>query len=92
MRKSSYLCTRKKAKASTSPLNGAIAQLVEHRTENPCVTGSNPVGTTLRKKQLRHHVTASFFYLRTRCERFANDNNLHNTTYRSLDLWQVFLY
>ena len=25
---------------------GAIAQLVEHRTENPCVTGSNPVGTT----------------------------------------------
>ena len=68
MRKSSYLCTRKKAKASTSLLcrhsffascervchpqisNGAIAQLVEHRTENPCVTGSNPVGTTQRKQ------------------------------------------
>ena len=30
--------------------NGAIAQLVEHRTENPCVTGSNPVGTTQRKQ------------------------------------------
>ena len=29
-----------------SNLQGAIAQLVEHRTENPCVTGSNPVGTT----------------------------------------------
>ena len=28
---------------------GAIAQLVEQRTENPCVTGSIPVGTT--KKQ-----------------------------------------
>ena len=31
------------------PLNnndGAIAQLVEQRTENPCVTGSIPVGTT----------------------------------------------
>lgn len=26
--------------------NGAIAQLVEHRTENPCVPGSNPGGTT----------------------------------------------
>ena len=28
---------------------GAIAQLVEQRTENPCVTGSNPVGTTVKK-------------------------------------------
>ena len=27
-------------------LYGAIAQLVEQRTENPCVTGSIPVGTT----------------------------------------------
>ena len=28
--------------------HGAIAQLVEQRTENPCVTGSIPVGTTKR--------------------------------------------
>gem|GEM_PF-1359930 len=27
-------------------LGGAIAQLVEQRTENPCVAGSNPAGTT----------------------------------------------
>ena len=27
--------------------NGAIAQLVEQRTENPCVPGSIPGGTTL---------------------------------------------
>ena len=27
---------------------GAIAQLVEQRTENPCVPGSIPGGTTLR--------------------------------------------
>ncbi len=27
-------------------MQGAIAQLVEQRTENPCVTGSIPVGTT----------------------------------------------
>ena len=34
---------------SATDLNyGAIAQLVEQRTENPCVTGSIPVGTTLK--------------------------------------------
>ena len=33
-----YLCTRK--------WDGAIAQLVEQRTENPCVPGSIPGGTT----------------------------------------------
>ena len=40
---------------------GAIAQLVEHRTENPCVTGSNPVGTT---KDLQSHndFWRSFFF------------------------------
>ena len=27
-------------------VEGAIAQLVEQRTENPCVAGSNPAGTT----------------------------------------------
>ena len=30
--------------------NGAIAQLVEQRTENPCVPGSIPGGTTFRKQ------------------------------------------
>ena len=29
--------------------NGAIAQLVEQRTENPCVPGSIPGGTTQTK-------------------------------------------
>ncbi len=29
-----------------SKTNGAIAQSVEQRTENPCVPGSNPGGTT----------------------------------------------
>ena len=28
--------------------NGAIAQLVEQRTENPCVPGSIPGGTTTK--------------------------------------------
>ena len=31
---------------------GAIAQLVEQRTENPCVPGSNPGGTTTKDSQI----------------------------------------
>ena len=38
-----YLCNRK------SKTIGAIAQLVEQRTENPCVPGSIPGGTTIKK-------------------------------------------
>ena len=38
-----YLCTRKN--------KGAIAQMVEQRTENPCVPGSIPGGTTLKKSE-----------------------------------------
>jgi len=32
-----YLCTRKRKDCSDLTQNGALAQLVEHRTENPCV-------------------------------------------------------
>ncbi len=32
-----------------SVVDGAIAQLVEQRTENPCVPGSNPGGTTKKR-------------------------------------------
>ena len=35
-----------KVKSSTDNHFGAIAQLVEQRTENPCVPGSIPGGTT----------------------------------------------
>lgn len=41
LKKNDYLCSRKSKK-------GTIAQLVEHRTENPCVRGSNPRGTTIK--------------------------------------------
>lgn len=37
------------------PLNkatGALAQLVEQRTENPCVPGSIPGGTTIKNPNL----------------------------------------
>ena len=43
--------------------NGAIAQLVEQRTENPCVPGSIPGGTTFKRliiKQLLIKVTVFF--------------------------------
>ena len=39
------------------PQFGAIAQLVEQRTENPCVPGSNPGSTTLKTP----HLEAFFF-------------------------------
>ena len=42
----SYLCTRKQ--------DGAIAQLVEQRTENPCVPGSIPGGTTWKSESYRN--------------------------------------
>ena len=49
--KTCYLCTRK--------TKGAIAQLVEQRTENPCVPGSIPGGTTLEESS--YHTITAFF-------------------------------
>ncbi len=48
--KEPYICTRNKAIAT-----GALAQLVEQRTENPCVPGSIPGGTT-------SNIKTSIFY------------------------------
>ena len=36
--------------ASAFNATGALAQLVEQRTENPCVPGSIPGGTTLKAR------------------------------------------
>ena len=36
----------------TEQARGAIAQLVEQRTENPCVPGSIPGGTTFTKRKI----------------------------------------
>ena len=38
--------TKKRHTFAVQKQNGAIAQLVEQRTENPCVPGSIPGGTT----------------------------------------------
>ena len=41
--------------------DGAIAQLVEQRTENPCVPGSIPGGTTLNKQNPDFVLKSGFF-------------------------------
>ena len=49
------ICKIRKLYLSLQPQtrnNGAIAQLVEQRTENPCVPGSIPGGTTLKIREL----------------------------------------
>ncbi len=50
--------------------NGAIAQLVEQRTENPCVPGSIPGGTTFKKekrcKSLNFKEVRGFFISKNR--------------------------
>ncbi len=42
--------------------NGVVAQLVEQRTENPCVTGSIPVDTTSKKKGFETDVSNPFVF------------------------------
>ena len=44
---------------------GAIAQLVEQRTENPCVPGSIPGGTTYKRSY--SYKSDSFFVVNTLC-------------------------
>ena len=50
-----YLVSSKKSSTFAADLekSGAIAQLVEQRTENPCVPGSIPGGTTAKKAKQR---------------------------------------
>ena len=54
-RKKQYLCTRICKNA------GAIAQLVEQRTENPCVPGSIPGGTTSKKETVSRYSLFLFY-------------------------------
>ena len=42
--------------------NGVVAQLVEQRTENPCVTGSIPVDTTCKIKGFGTKVSDPFVF------------------------------
>ena len=62
IKKSVYLCTRLQEISTTD--DGAIAQLVEQRTENPCVPGSNPGGTTSKSSSYDKKVAAFFVVFR----------------------------
>ena len=46
----SFAALKKSSTFALAKRKGAIAQLVEQRTENPCVPGSIPGGTTLEKE------------------------------------------
>ena len=52
------------APAFREKLRGAIAQLVEQRTENPCVPGSIPGGTTSKKRSIRVYFLIFFLFIR----------------------------
>ena len=61
-----YLVSSKKSctfAADLIKINGAIAQLVEQRTENPCVPGSIPGGTTRRNANDLKTRLLAFFLL-----------------------------
>ena len=70
-----YLCTRIR---ESDAEKGAIAQLVEHRTENPCVPGSIPGGTTMRRKQMFPLFCLIRYYLIVSCVFLEAMNENHN--------------
>jgi hypothetical protein len=43
--------------------NGAVAQLVEQWTENPCVAGSTPAHTTIKQKKPDTLLKVSGFFM-----------------------------
>ena len=50
-----------------APRKGVVAQMVEQRTENPCVTGSIPVdATTDKEESLEHQYVQGFLLLKSR--------------------------
>ena len=44
------------------PHIGAVAQLVEQRPEEPCVTGSSPVGATIQNEPSVHFLLRQYLY------------------------------
>jgi hypothetical protein len=43
--------------------DGVVAQMVEQRTENPCVTGSIPVDATAKSKKSLEPVSVQGFFI-----------------------------
>ena len=70
-----------------SQTDGVVAQLVEQRTENPCVTGSIPVDAT------KGHEFVTFFYfvMGLKITRLYDLNSLSNSGFRSLVYSRIIL-
>ena len=62
-----------------NPSRGAIAQLVEQRTENPCVPGSIPGGTTSALRLRR------FFWRDGRVVDYSSLENYRTERYRGFE-------
>ena len=66
---------------------GTIAQLVEQRTENPCVPGSIPGGTTLRN-QSRNALVFLFYTAQFSSPKNIDKKKFHRPESAELvDLW-----
>ena len=70
IKNNAYLCTRNQNN------NGAIAQLVEQRTENPCVPGSIPGGTTYEELLIKSDSFFCFHFIHYLCNVFSKNNAL----------------
>ena len=70
--------------------DGAIAQLVEQRTENPCVPGSIPGGTTQEEKDK----SFSSFYIHTYTnhKEFESNKSTNFTPYKFLSMNRMYSY
>ena len=69
-----WLYQKKRLPLQSQKCDGAIAQLVEQRTENPCVPGSIPGGTT-RRRNCRDF----FFFLYRATHTHITQNNRTDT-------------
>ena len=72
--------------APSNEKHGAIAQLVEQRTENPCVPGSIPGGTT--HKRVAYYATLFLFSYYPKISFYFPDNHivLIQTSYRPVPI------
>ncbi len=67
--------------------SGSVAQLVEQRPEEPCVTGSSPVGAT--RIYLIRHFSRFFsgrFLLSTLLQHFCNKKTAKNAVFTTVKI------
>jgi hypothetical protein len=70
---------------------GALAQLVEQRTENPCVTGSIPVGTTKAEYLIFNIGIPLFIWLKVCCWQVIQRNAILKLSVRTVSFSLLYL-